>query len=123
MMSVFTVNSWAQSVDVKGVDTNSDQSTTIEIRKGEKANAKVKCDPLWEIVEGSAEIQGDPGPMAPDARKNWKLECDSWQKQFRADNKENKIITVSCGTPSCSGETANKVCASTATYKIKSRLD
>lgn len=121
----FLIPSWsfAQKVDLKDVDAG-DDTTTIEISKGKKnANGKQKCDPVWEITEGSADITGEPTVMSKDASASWKKACDDWKKEFRADNKENKVINVSCGTSSCSSDAGGKVCVSKATYKVKTRID
>jgi|GEM_PF-4331889 len=77
--------------------------------------------PKWEIETDTVDIDGDPGPITSDARKNWKVACDKWRVEFREDNKENKIISISCGTPTCSGDVGNKTCTSKGTYKMKVR--
>ncbi len=114
--------SWAQSVDVKDVNANNQDSTTIEIRKGKAAELS-KCEALWEVQDGQAEVMGEPGGMNREARANWKQACTDWKAEFRADNKENKIISVSCGVPTCEGDVGNKSCTSKANYKIKTRLN
>lgn len=110
--------SFAQSVDVKDVSTGED--TTIEIRKGKKEDLKKAA---WETNDGEADVEGEPGATRKDAEKSWKTACDDWKKEFRADNKENKIISMSCGTKTCTGEAGNKVCTSKAKYKVKTRTE
>lgn len=112
---------FAQSVDVKDVKTDGD-ATTIEIRKG-KAGEAAKCDALWDVQDGAAEVMGEPASMNREARANWKTACNEWKAEFRADNKDNKIISINCGVPSCSGDTGAKSCVSKASYKVKTRLN
>lgn len=112
--------SFAQKVNVKDIDAKDDSSTTIEIRKGDKA---IKTEPLWEVVEGNADINGEHQAARTEARTQWKKACDTWKKEIRDDNKENKIITLNCGTPSCLSETEGTACKSQANYKIKTRLN
>jgi hypothetical protein len=73
--------------------------------------------------DGQADVEGEASATAKDAKKAWKAACADWKKEMKEDNKENKIISLSCGTASCSGEAGNKVCTSTATYKIKSKTE
>lgn len=116
---------FAQKIDLKDVDADS-ESTTIEISKGKKkdqASSDTACRANWEITEGSSDITGDGATMMGDAKKNHKKACDDWKKEFRQDNKENKIIAMSCGTPICSAEAMEKACVSKATYKVKTRID
>lgn len=118
---IFLVSSWAlaQTVDVKGVETGSQDSTTIEIRKGEKAKTNLE----WEVHDGTSEIAGDPQSGTKEARAAWRRACDEWKKDFRSDNKENRIINVTCGTPTCGGDATNKTCTSTASYKVKTKIN
>lgn len=76
----------------------------------------------WEIVEGAAPVNGEPSAMNKAARESWKKACEEWKKEFREDNKENKIISISCGTPECSGAAGQKACSSTAKFKIKTKM-
>lgn len=108
----------AQSVDVNDVSTQESDSTTIEITKG-KNDLK---DKDWEVVEGAVPINGDPAPMSKAARRNWQKACNEWKKEFREDNKENRVISVSCGSPECSGPVGQKSCASTARFQVKTRI-
>lgn len=119
---LFTSLSWSQTVDVHGLSSDEDGSTTIEITKGKKGpthTAGVK----WEVVEGAVPVHGEPAAMNKEARGNWKTACNEWKKEFREDNKESKIISINCGTPECSGSVGQKTCHSTGTYKIKTKLD
>jgi hypothetical protein len=121
---LFSVPVLAQNVDIKDVNAEGEGSTTIEIHRGEKAKEKAqKCQPNWEVVDGQAEIEGEPASMTREARSQWRKACDSWKKDFRADNKDSKIISLNCGTADCSGDATQKICSSKASYKIKTKLD
>ncbi|MGE0526310.1 MAG: hypothetical protein AB7G93_05955 [Bdellovibrionales bacterium] len=115
-------SSRAQSVDVKDLNAGEESSTTIEIRKGGQVEP-AKCDPIWEFAEGNANVESDPVDTQREARSAWRKACEKWEKAFRADNKENRIIAVSCGEPACSGDAGYKTCTSKAFYKIKTRMN
>lgn len=107
-----------------GVNLNEiDEGTTnIEIKKT-KGDKAVKGEPIWELADGAADIEGETGATNKDAKEAWTKACNTWKKEFRADNKENKIINMSCGTSTCGGEVGSKVCTSKATYKVKTKLN
>lgn len=121
---VLSLTCAAQSVDVKSIDGSSPEGTTIEIKKGIKPDQGIKSvEPKWTIEPGSAEIEGEPSATTKDARAAWKKACEDWKKEFREDNKQNKILSISCGSPVCGGDAGSKVCSSKASYKIKTRVD
>lgn len=112
---------FAQKVDMKDIEAG-DEETTISISKGKKNTAQ-NCEPIWEVAEGSADITGDSTIMSKEANLSWKKACDDWKKEFRSDNKENKILSMSCGKVDCTTDAAGKICSSKATYKIKTKLN
>ena len=112
----------AQSVDLKN-DNLSEGTTTIEIKKTRGTNQPTNVQPLWEIAEGTSDIQGETSAMNRAAKESWQKACNTWKKEFREDNKENKIINLNCGVPNCGGEAGNVVCTSKSTYKIKTKLN
>lgn len=115
----------AQSVDVKGIDPNTEGSTTIRIEKNKNSEmpSTPGTKPTWEVSEGTADVEGEASATAKDAKAAWKKACDAWKKEFREDNKENKILNMNCGVSDCSGDAGNKICTSKATYKIKTKID
>lgn len=110
--------SFAQNVGVKVDDVKSEDNTTIEIRKGNKAN-----NPLFEITQGEDNIEGDAAPLLKDARTNWKKACNDWKKEFKELNKDNSILSMSCGTQACATQSMETVCTSKATYKLKVKIN
>lgn len=106
----------AQKVDL---DKMEDGTTTYEISKNKKTN----CENQWEVTDGTAEITGDPTVMLKEANESWKKACEAWKKEFRADNKDNKVISINCNKPDCSSDAGGKTCVSKATYKIKTKLN
>ncbi len=113
-----TIFASAQNVNVKDIDAGKDSSTTIEIRKGDKAN-----QPLWEVVEGKADVTGEYNADRKEARAEWSKACNSWKKEVRDDNKENKVLSLNCGKATCTPETEGTVCKSEANYRIKTRIN
>lgn len=74
----------------------------------------------FELIEGAAQIAGEPDVLAVPAQKKWQKACDDWKQEFKELNKSNQIIALSCNSPSCQPiETASTICTSNATYKIK----
>lgn len=114
----------AQTIDKIVNDNSSDESTTtIEIKKKKGAANTPAAQAIWEFSDGTADIQGETSAMNRAAKESWQKSCNSWKKEFREDNKENRIINLNCGIPNCGGDAGNVVCTSKATYKIKSKMN
>jgi hypothetical protein len=111
--------SFAQNVGVKVDDVNANENTTIEIKKGNKATTTNQ----YEITQGEDNIQGEPAPLLKEARANWTKACNDWKKEFKDLNKENSIISMSCGTQNCATQTMETTCTSTAKYKLKVKVN
>lgn len=113
---ILSVNLSAEEVGVnlKKVDTS--QDTTISIKKGASASEAKK---KYSVVEDTHEVVGDKDVVAKSAEKNWKAACADWKKEFREDNKDNKIISITCGRMVCAKEGVETTCHSVAKYKIK----
>ncbi len=104
----------AQDVGVKLDNLNTDRETTISIKKGD-AIAKKK----YTISEGNEDIGGEKDVLKKNAEKNWKKACDEWKFEMKTNNKDNKIISLSCGVMTCSKDGVESACQSKATYKIR----
>lgn len=104
----------AQEVGVKVDKIKSSEDTTIEISKG-----KSKISKKYVVLDGNQDIHGDPQLVAQEAEKSWKEECREWKKDFREDNKDNKIISISCGKMACEKTDMKTTCTSSGKYKIK----
>ena len=100
-------------VDVKVNDAERAGDTTIEVKKGTKTDNK------YEITQGNDEIAGDPAPILQFAQKNWKKACDEWKKEFKDLNKDNQILSMSCGTMDCKTVASGSTCKSQAKYSLK----
>lgn len=112
----------SQQVDVKGVDTDAEE-TTITVKKGKGGTtAQTTCQPVFQVESGTEDLVGDGAPMNKPARANWKKACDEWKKEFRANNQGNRIISMSCGVASCGTEGAETVCKSTASFRVRVKL-
>jgi hypothetical protein len=123
-VAAFAAGSWAQSVDIKDIsaqEAEEGSETTIQIKKGKPGT--VKTENQWEVTDGNADVQGEEGATAKDARTNWKKACDDWKKEIREENKENKVISLNCGTMSCTGDAGHKTCVSKASFKIKTKVN
>lgn len=104
----------AQSVGVKDIPAGED--TTIEIKKGKGSDRE------FEIVSGEESIEGDAAPLLKEARANWKKACSDWKLELKELNKENQVLSMSCGTMECSTVAMESTCRSKAKYKLKVRV-
>lgn len=105
----------AQSMDVKVKDVDASQDTTISIKKGQGTQNKK----VYTLSEGNEEIVGDKDVLKKTAEQNWKKACDEYKKEFKEMNKENKIVSLSCGSMVCAKEGVESTCQSKATYKVR----
>ncbi len=106
---------WAQKVGVHVDGVNADENTTIEIKKGDSQ----KNDKRFEITEGTEEIAGDSAVLLQEARKNWKSACADWKKEFRELNKDNQILSMSCGSMACTTVAMESTCKSQVKHKLR----
>lgn len=111
---LIAATSHAQSVDVNGVNTS--ENTTIEIKKGSSSGVNKK---KYEINEGTDEVAGDTEVLLKTAQNSYKQACKDWKAEIKEGNKENKVISISCGTMRCSKEGVESLCKSTGTYKVR----
>lgn len=110
------IATYAQAENI-GVEVNSiktDADTTISIKKGDSGSKK-----KYTISEGEDDISGDKDVLKKTAEKNWRKACDSWKSELKENNKENRIISSSCGVMNCSKEGVESSCTSKATYKVR----
>ena len=77
---------------------------------------------IYEVVEGKAEVAGDPDALQKGARESWKKACEVWKKEVRELNKENQVLVLDCGSVQCSPEGIQTLCRSTAQYKLKVKM-
>ena len=114
---IFTTATYAQEVGVKvNATTSGNEDTTISIKKGPQTVTNKK---VYTISEGSEDVTGDNDVLKKNAEKNWKTACSEFKTEFKEMNKENKIISLSCGTMVCNKEGVESSCKSKATYKVR----
>ncbi|MEN0058740.1 MAG: hypothetical protein AAGB31_07890 [Bdellovibrio sp.] len=101
----------AQSVGVKDIPATED--TTIEIKKG------ARSDKDYEIVSEKGEVEGESAPLLKDARVNWKKACNEWKAEIKDLNKENKILSMTCGKMECSTVSMESTCRSQSSHTLK----
>ena len=73
----------------------------------------------YVISEGTDDITGDKDVLKKSAEKNWKQACDDWKKEIKELNKDNKIISVSCGSMTCAKDGVESTCKSSGSYKVR----
>ncbi len=74
----------------------------------------------FEVLDGTAQVGGEPGNDSNLARAKWQTACDAWKAETKDLNKSNQVVALACGSADCTyQENGNYICKSTATYKIK----
>lgn len=105
----------AEEVGLKVDKINAQEDTTISISKGNKKSDKKK----YTVSEGEDQITSDKEVVKKEAQKSWKTACTDWKKEFRDLNKDNKIISMSCGAMNCTKDGVESTCSSVAKYKVR----
>ncbi|AFY03290.1 hypothetical protein [Bdellovibrio bacteriovorus] len=113
-LSLISSFAFAQSVGVKDIPADGD--TTIEIKKGSKTQNE------FEVIQSEDEIEGDAAPLLKEARVNWKRACADWKAETKDLNKENRVLTLSCGKMECSTVAMESTCRSKTNAKIKVKV-
>lgn len=112
-------NASAQTANIKDIPV--DGETNISITKGAQNKPVVKT---WEIVDEKTDIAGEPESLTKEARASWKKACAEWKADTKELNKENKVIHMNCGQPTCEKtESVTTTCKSVATYKVKVKVE
>lgn len=106
---------FAANVDVKGVDAGED--TTIHIQKGAKP-----VSAQYEIVQDTDDLAGEPAALLANARKNWDKACQKWKEELKELNKDNQVLSMNCGTSTCTTAAMESTCTSKAKYKLKVKV-
>lgn len=111
----FSISTLAQTAQIR--DIPADGNTNIEITKGKSSQRN------YEINETNEEISGEPQILSKEARESWKQACADWKKEAKENNKDNQIISLSCGSPKCEKKDATEIaCVSSGTLKIKTKI-
>lgn len=111
-------NGLAQKTQIKMDDIKTDENTTITVRKGDKGSAEKN----YEIISGNDEISGDEEFDPKKALASWKEACDSWKREIRELNTENRILVLSCGAKEKEVEGQKTLYKSDAHYKIRVKV-
>jgi hypothetical protein len=113
----FALNSSAQTANIKDIPVDGD--TNISITKGKTATPQK----TYEIMSETADVEGEPETLSKDARTSWKKACADWKTETKETNKENQILSINCGKPTCDkSENVTTTCKSVGTYKMKVKV-
>lgn len=126
ILALTAAQAFAQTANIKDLPLDGEEgATTITIEKGRPGVRPGQAtQPVQnEVLDSSVEIEGEAAPLLKTAKANWKKACDDWKKEVKELNKDNQILSMNCGSSRCAPEaTASTVCKSTATYKIRLKL-
>lgn len=121
IVATMTFSVHAETVDVNVKDINTKEADgAIVIRK--EPIKGILTNPQFQITDGDEEIIADADPLLKQARINWKKSCADWKTEMKANNKDSHIISLNCGSMSCTTAAAESTCKSKATYKIKVKI-
>ncbi|PWU12561.1 MAG: hypothetical protein C5B49_16095 [Bdellovibrio sp.] len=116
-MGVSTAWSQKAAVTEIPVDPNS-PPTTITVQKGGEAQKSTESE---QVIDGTAEISGQPNADPNKAEKSYWKACGDWKAEVERLNKGN-VIALDCGKKNPSVENYRTTYRSTATYKVKVKL-
>lgn len=77
----------------------------------------------FEIIDGSAEVAGEPATSTAEARSNWNFACEKFKAETKEYNRGDQIMLLSCDNPICafSSDTGKTTCTSMANFKVKTQ--
>lgn len=112
----------AQTADIKIKDIpTSGSGKAIVIQDIEKAKDIKSCT-VYEMVDGTDEIMGEPTYNPTSAREAWKSSCEKWKQEFKEMNKDNKLVILNCGSPRAHTEGQRSFYTSQAKYKMRIKM-
>jgi len=112
---LFAQVGFGESMDVKLKDVPA-TDTNISIQKGSGQCVE------YEIVHGNEDLASTPEYDRSKAYATWKAACDEWKKSMRELNKENRIISLSCGNPARSQDGELNLYRSNGLYRVRVQM-
>jgi hypothetical protein len=117
----------AQAQTVEAPETLEERTTvTVKRELGRKLSdppaggvAADKKD--FEIVEGTADVTGEPGLGRKAGQDNWKVACQRWRDDMERRNRGHHIVSLECNSPAYTIDQGQYVFKSTASYRIRMR--
>lgn len=104
----------------EGADSKAEAKSEAKTEVPANAPSDTKKSKHFEIVEGTANLSGEPGADSAKARAEWKTACDDWKSETKALNKSNQVVSLVCGKADCAyQENGSYVCSSIAAYTLK----
>ena len=109
-----------EGMKLNSIPTSDD--TQILIKKGPFKRGLGLDQPAYEILNDTDEITGEAalGPKA--GRAAWTKACADWRSEMKEMNKDNKILKLSCGTPTGTQENGQSTFTSTGRYSLRVRV-
>ena len=120
-VSLFCFSVFAEKTAVKIDEISTDKDTSIVIKKGSPPAACL-CT-KYQLVESAEDISGDSEFDGGKAKASWKAACQEWKTSVKALNKENHLISLSCGQPTESKDSAKISYQSKGTYKTRVKME
>ena len=111
---------WGKDMSVKVKNINTDDDTSLIIRKGSRPELDLRPD--FEMISESEEIVGEAKLSLLDSKSSWDTACDKWKQEIRELNRAHQIFALKCGSPSIQREAnGTRIYQSIGTYKMRVR--
>lgn len=94
-------------------------STAEDVNVNVNNAALSKSTKKYEIAEGHEDLSGDSATLKATSALNWKKACSEWRAELKMINKQNSIISHTCGKMTCDKNGVETTCTSKAQYKIR----
>lgn len=120
LMSFIGLLSFAEKAQIKVNDINTDQDTSIVIKKGPQAGLKTCVE--YQILDGKDEINGTPEFDKGKALAHWTDACKEWKASIKELNQGNQILLLNCNRATADKEGDTYTYHSLGTYKFKVKV-
>lgn len=111
---------FAEKAQIKVNEINTDQDTSIVIKKGSDPTLKTCIE--YQILDGKDEVNGSAEFDKSKALASWSTACKEWKASTKEMNKDNKILVLNCNRPVVEKEGDSYSYHSQGTYKFRVKI-
>lgn len=115
------VVSYADKASIKVDNVGTEKETSIVIKKGTPTSSCL-CN-KFQLIDGSDELSGESEFEASKAKASWRAACQEWKNSIRELNKENRLISLSCGRAEEKKDGTKTAYLSKASYKVRVKME
>lgn len=74
--------------------------------------------PPERIKQGRLKLAGDRSANDSEARKSWHRRCENWLRKVQRDLVNERLLMITCSSPTCTGSAPSRSCSSNGIYKF-----